>query len=511
MTPRSPGALPKGLPQLSGGPFWLYRGLWSILATGAIAASIRVPIETHAAASIVAFQALKSITLLGVATILLVRRQRDPVAALLALAFLTWAITSSFDFATSLILPQVLDRFRFLFFALALLLYPDGCWRPPWTRAVAAISVASCALGVIESVGLLPTRLFLPLAIPCILAGIASLITRFRRTSSYAIKQQLKWVAFGLVAGVGLILCARAGRATSSLHDLRPSVLWDAMFQAGIVIVALGFLVSLLRYRLFDAETVISRSAAYALLTIVLVASFGGTEALIQNAGQAYLGMNLGSVSGGMAAAVAAVLLQPFHERITNWAEDRFQPDLKGLKRDIPELLARLSQTRSTRKLGAAVLPQFNKGIHSIHSAMLLGDRPTGSCGVTAEKVRCWWRQATKAGQLAEIDAADRIFPVRLPIGQAPSGATIWLLFGPRPDGTLYGREDLDAVRSTFPALKHALGSALLAEALDSAVDRREKRLRAELGVICARLESIERTFRPEGERLVEGNALVPA
>jgi len=56
-------------------------------------------------------------------------------------------------------------------------------------------------------------------------------------------------------------------------------ILWEAMFQLGIIIVALGFLVSLLRFRLFDAETVISRSAAYAALTIALVATFGANTA----------------------------------------------------------------------------------------------------------------------------------------------------------------------------------------------------------------------------------------
>ena len=94
-------------------------------------------------------------------------------------------------------------------------------------------------------------------------------------------------------------------------------ILWEALFQLGIIIVALGFLVSLLRYRLFDAETVISRSAVYAALTIALVATFGGTEAAIQNLGQEYLGMNIGGISGAMAAAVAAVLLSPLHGRIT--------------------------------------------------------------------------------------------------------------------------------------------------------------------------------------------------
>jgi len=144
-----------------------------------------------------------------------------------------------------------------------------------------------------------------------ILGSIAGLVFRFRVAESYAVRQQLKWVALGLSGGVWLILVARGGAALSAPASTGMTILWEAMFQLGVIVVALGFLVSLLRYRLFDAETVISRSAAYAVLTIALVATFGGTEAVIQNLGQSYLGMNIGSVSGAMAAAVAAVLLAP--------------------------------------------------------------------------------------------------------------------------------------------------------------------------------------------------------
>jgi len=481
------------LPQLSGRLLWLYRFCWCALGIGALVVSSLTPLQPGAIPSVVALRLAKSAVLISVSTILLYRRQRDPLSALLALAFLTWTITSSFDFGTNAEFARLLDRCRFLLFAFALLLFPDGSWNPGWTRLLAIASAGAFLIGIGEASGLLPTQLFLPLAIPCILAGIASLVARFRLSTSFALKQQLKWVALGLVAGVGLILCARVGSATSTSHVSAMPILWEAMFQMGIIIVALGILVSLLRYRLFDAETVITRSAAYAALTIALVASFGGTEALIQNVGQLYLGMNIGGVSGGMAAAVAAVLLQPLHERITNWAENRFQPDLAQLKREMPELLERLSATSSTRKLSATVLPHINMAIHTTRSAIVLDQQVRASCGVAAGDARRWWAKATQTeSHLAERDASDALFPVRLPLGKAPSGSKIWLLIGPRPDGTLFRREDLDAVRSTFPALKQALASALMREALNAAVDRREKRLRTELGEIRARLGDVE-------------------
>ena len=167
-------------------------------------------------------------------------------------------------------------------------------------------------------------------------------------------------------------------------------ILWEALFQLGIIIVALGFLVSLLRYRLFDAETVISRSAVYAALTIALVATFGGTEAAIQNLGQEYLGMNIGGISGAMAAAVAALLLSPLHGRITDWAERRFQPDLVLLKREIPEIIALVGPKGSAHQLASAVLPRINVGIHGTHSALLLGGRIDAASGLTIAEAQRW-------------------------------------------------------------------------------------------------------------------------
>ena len=480
----------RGLPHFGGRLLWLYRIAWSALAIGAILASIFSLFQSAAPAPVLVLRLAKSAVLIFVATILLYRRQRDPVAALLALAFLMWIITSNFDFATDLEFPQLLDRCRFLLFALALLLFPDGKWQPRWTRIVAVASCIVFLVGIGETLAVLPTHVFLPLAIICVIAGIASLVARFRASTNFAFRQQIKWVALGLIAGVGLILSARAGAALSVAIPAT-SIAWDGLFQLGVMVVALGFLVSLLRYRLFDAETVITRSAAYAGLTIALVATFGGTEALIENVGQNYLGMNIGSVSGAMAAAVAAVMLNPLHGRITDWAEDRFQPDLVRLKRQVPELLARMGATSSSRRLCAAVLTQVTAAIHATHSAILLEGRLIAAHGIPFQEARRWTRQLPEDSSPLLIDGSDPLFPMRLSVGSGASSAT-WLLLGPRPDGTLYGKEDLDAVRSISPAFRQALISTRAREAIDAAVNRREKRLRNEIGDLGARLLAVE-------------------
>ena len=493
MSSRLPKPNHGSLPLLSGRLLWSYRIAWCALAVGAILASALSPFYFGYHPGVLALRLVKSAVLLSVAAILLCRRQRDPVAALLALAFLTWTISSSFDVGNSAEFLQLLDRCRFLLFALALPLFPDGRWRPGWIRAVICASAGVFLIGIIETLHFLPMRLFLPLAIACVLSGIGVLVARFRSSTNFEIKQQLKWIALGLIGGVGLILCARAGFAAAPSSSPAIEILWEALFQLGIIIVALGFLISLLRYRLFDAETVISRSAAYVGLTVAVVAIFGGTEGAIENLGQSYLGMNVGSISGAMAAAVAALLLSPLHGRISDWAEDRFQPDLAQLKREMPEILGRLSVTSSARHLGAAVLPPINAAIHATRSALILNGSVRAARGVPLGHASRWWRDAKRElCPLVERNISDPLFPIRLRLGSATSGSANWLLLGPRPDATLYGLEDLDAVRSTFPALKHALAAAMVREAFATTVARRERRLRNELREIRAWLQEVE-------------------
>lgn len=471
-------ATQRGLPPLGGRLLAAYRVAWGLLAAAALAVLALAVFQEGIPPLILTLRIAKSAIVGAVALILFCRRQRDPVAAILALALLCWVITSSFDFTSRALLPTVLDRLRFLLFALALLLFPDGRWRPRWTRLVALLSILIFVLGVGEAVGLLPTRLFLPLAILCVLAAIASLVGRFRAASDEVQRQQLKWVALGLVGGVGLILAARAGAQVATAAV--PGAAFEAMFQLGIVVVALGFLVPLLRYRLYDAEAVISRSAAYAILTAAVVATFAGSEALIEALGQQYLGAGIGQVSNAIAAAVAAVLLNPLNDRIGNWAEQRFQRHLVELKEDLPQLLAEVPGRWSPRQLGEAVLPRIAEPIHATRAALVAGKRVIAVEGIT--------RTEARAGA-----SSDLLFPLRLAL-RCPFGSVRgWLLLGPRPDGSGYGKDELEALDVILPGLRRALLASIERQNERRRDRSAERSLRDQAAELAARIEVLEK------------------
>jgi hypothetical protein len=495
-----PVSLPAGissLPPLGGRLFLVYELVWWILVAVALAALGWSWVDPQAAIGISLVRTAKAIVLIAVSAILHRRRRKDPVAAMLGMAFLLWTISSSVDFVTGSALPGFIDRLRFLFFAFALLLFPDGEWRPAWTRRIGMAIVATFLIGVAEVGGLLPTSFFLPIAIGCVLAALVALLMRYRGLEPGVQKQQLKWVVLGLVSGIAMILAARVVAAVTRDMDvpLVGTILLEGLFQSGIVMVALGFLTSLLRYRLYDAEAAISRSAAYAALTLTLVGTFAASEALIELIGQRLFGMAIGNVSGAVAAAVAAMMLTPLHGKISSWAEQHFQHDLTTLKTELPGLLAALSASGSICRLAGAVLPRIEAAVHATRMALLVDGKLAGVQGIELAPARRLLRsrKPPQSTELLDRDDSDA-FPLRIALRCPFGSARAWLLLGPRPDGSFYGRDDLDALSEIAAPFQRALFAVAEREAGDKARRRLDKEIRRSLSTLNQRLTMLERT-----------------
>ena len=487
-----------GLPPLGGRLFAAYRIAWWALLALAVTAAGYALFEPGTHPLILGLRLTKSVVLITVSAILFRRRRADLVAAMLGLSFLLWTSSSSVDFTgTGMAWSILLDRCRFLLFAFALLLFPDGQWAPRWTRAVAAAILLVFLIGILEALAWITTQSFLPLAIGCVLLTLTALLARYKSLSSVMTKQQLKWVALGLVAGIALILSARAGAAIAAgmAMPMASTILLEGLFQLGIVIIALGFLTSLLRYRLYDAETAISRSAAYAALTLALVAVFAASESIIQTLGQRYFGSGIGDLSGGIAAAIAAVLLTPLHSRISGWAETHFQRDLISLKSELPDLLGALSGTSSVERLGSAVLPRIEEAIHSTRIALVVEDTLVAVRGMTKSAGHRWFRRWAMPSSIELFDQdGDRDFPIRMAL-RCPFGEVRgWLLLGPRPDGSIYGSDDLDALAAIAPPLRRTIFSVLAREKEQHRTRASQQRLAAKVIALEA---SVGLTRRP--------------
>ena len=165
------------------------------------------------------------------------------------------------------------------------------------------LGIDSPMIGIIELVGAI-------LFIPAVLASLASLFLRFRRSSGVE-RQQIKWVASAAlllpIAATGLGLGADAG--------------WPLVLIA-MLIVAIAVTVAMLRYRLYDIDVVINRALVYGSLTAMLAAVYLGSVLLLQVAFETFTG------GSGLAVAAStlatAALFGPLRTRIQAVVDRRF-------------------------------------------------------------------------------------------------------------------------------------------------------------------------------------------
>ena len=108
---------------------------------------------------------------------------------------------------------------------------------------------------------------------------------------------------------------------------------------------ASGLLVALLRYRLYDAERTIGRSAAYGVLTVGFVGLFAGSEKLAEIVGERYFEHSIGIAAGAVGAAVAATCIVPLHNRVHRWADALSEAAHPSFEKDCPNV----SPTSATR------------------------------------------------------------------------------------------------------------------------------------------------------------------
>ncbi len=171
-------------------------------------------------------------------------------------------------------------------------------------------------------------------------------IYRYLRIYTPVQRQQTKWVVFGVAMGVTIALLAGIiGDAVPGLSAAdSPYHLLDGLFTAFLFLpLPLTIGVAILRYRLWDIDTIINKALVYALLTGLLGALYAGL----------IIGLTslAGALSGGQASEqpiilvistlAIAVLFLPVRQRIQSLIDRRFY----RRKYDAEQTLAAFSAT----------------------------------------------------------------------------------------------------------------------------------------------------------------------
>jgi hypothetical protein len=435
--------------------------------------------------------ALLVVAVLG---LLYLRRPRDPVAALLVIggALLTLA---PLPFLVAGIPAWVAPLCDFLGSSAVhggLILFPSGRLRPRWTLiAFLVVVLLALVAAVFAEIAVVPL-----IAIPLeALITLAVIIARFRSAPPGIERQQIKWAALGLATLAFFVMVQAVLTAALESAPNEGVRAWFILLtivagNLGILALCGGLLIALLRYRLYDAEAAISRSAVLASLTLVLLGIFTATEKVIEALGQDYFGASLGAMSGGAAAALAAILIAPLHHRLTHWSENRFQKDLTDLRRKLPPLVADLRETATSPELAGEVLQRTAAILRATCGAVIAGGNFVAHRDISPERLAEWrasWTPATEDDH--DVDRNDPLFPFRVPLDADGTGRIGWLLLGARPDGSLYGKDEREVLAETADPIARGLAITMRREREAAAARAASERIEARMASLEALVE----------------------
>jgi hypothetical protein len=247
-----------------------------------------------------------------------------------------------------------------------LLLTPTGSLPSPRWRWWARVAAAAPVLLVLLAVAAIAALIVLA----SLVAAAGSLVVRFRRARGVE-RQQLRWLALGA--------------AVSGAVALLVGVVAGAMAKDSLVLAALGTCVallplatgaSILRYRLYDLDRIISRTLAYGLLTVLLG---GGYAGVVLGLGQ-LLGRDSSLVVAAATLAVAAAF-QPARRRIQRAVDRRFNRRRYDAARMIQAFSGRLRQQVDLEALTGELLAVVEQTMQPTRISLWLRPSPHDSLG----------------------------------------------------------------------------------------------------------------------------------
>jgi hypothetical protein len=430
------------------------------------------------------------------------RNSRDVVSSILSLAvLLTMAAEQpSALFLSSVGVPRgalvaMYDMGNVLLLS-GILLFPHG--NLTW-RLVALLAVLPILL-------FLHGQVYQMFLVGFMIIAVLLLLRNLRNTPSSDIRQQIRWALLGFSGyaffrGISIAADFFKWSMDSFGHQLLVEIIAGVTFAIGVLILQLGLLIALVRYRLYDAEIAISRSANFALITLSVAAIFAAVQDALKQIVYNYSGNTNSEGPIIFAAALATVLVNPIQERITKWSEKKFQHNLFILRDDLPESVRELRETASLDEMLAEILQRIENGIRSIRSAVIVEGRIVEAHDVTVTEVEDW--RALNEGFSRDLcEPKDKMFPLRvalIPSSEKEEEPMGYVLVGPRPDGSIPSREEQKALAGVSETIARAIRTVIKRE-------EREREVAELIELNARRLDQLEAllgasTSRKQGPR----------
>jgi hypothetical protein len=287
------------------------------------------------------------------------------------------------------------------------LLFPDGRlpsrrWLPfAWLVGIATVALTTVAalwpgpicedcpipidnpLGIeaLEGVSaldfaLMETSFYVVLALP----AMASLFLRFRRASGVE-RQQIKWVAYAVsVVVLGAICQSSLGNVVHSATGA-----WWAwwigqdILTVGFAGTAIAMGIAILKYRLYEIDTLINRTLVYGALTALLAAGYFATIMALQGIGTLVFQVPFLAVFGQkstlatIAATLAmAALFNPLRHRIQSFIDRSFYRNKYDAAKTLEEFSMKLRDETDLEALSDDLVGVVRETMQPAHVSLWL-------------------------------------------------------------------------------------------------------------------------------------------
>jgi hypothetical protein len=338
------------------------------------------------------------------------RRPRDRVVYLVAFVIASISMTYTTSPYESRVPPAVLaiilavcEAAQMLF----LFVLPDGRFVPrrSWLLAVPLLFARWLIWSQVllpryfasprsaESFGALrqPLAYFLVFVV-FIAFGCAAQLYRYRRLSTPAQRQQIKWVLIGII-GMLLIVIPLAMAVNvfgmlnaPGLPPLMVRLVSRTLRQAAFCLVPLALLLSMLRYHLWDVDVLINRALVYSaisgLLALVYIGLIVAMQALVRTA------VGLDSSMPGLVAStlLVALVFEPVRRRVQTLVDRRFYRGKFDAERALNAFGSSIQTELDPDRLKVQLVSIVEQTVQPAHVAVWVNHH--GSATAYAERVQ---------------------------------------------------------------------------------------------------------------------------
>ena len=264
---------------------------------------------------------------------------------------------------------------------LVLSLFPDGRFVPRWTRWLALLVTLLAVGGTFFPASPLnitnwPGPLGEVAQMVVLIVLLFAQVYRYLRVSTPIQRQQTKWVVLGImVTGIYFIVIFILGSLNPTLLQANSlSFLFaEATYPLAEIIVPLAIAFSILRYRLWEIDRLISRTLAYSILTGILALIYFGFIIGLQNLVRALTGQAGQSPLIIVASTLAvAALFHPLRRRIQRIIDRRFYRHKYDAARTIAAFSATLRGEVDLNELRNHLLAVVQETMQPAHVSLWL-------------------------------------------------------------------------------------------------------------------------------------------